>query len=86
VDGLAACARLAPRVLWSNAASLYAWIVAEIAHDPSVPAAVVAGAEAVMLRHHWPDGRRNPLHAPPRTAGERRRRVCCLRYLLPQLA
>lgn len=88
IDALAEHSRLSPRVYWSNAANYVEWLVTAIA--AKVPAASVADARAMLELRHRLDGRDNPLYRPVRydTAGEgtaprRRRRVCCVRYLIP---
>lgn len=86
---VAARSGLSPRVLWTNAANLFEAILRETEGWGLNPEAVAA-AEALVASPRWPDGRRNPFHAPVRYAegpgGERRwRRVCCVRYLLPHL-
>jgi ferric iron reductase protein FhuF len=79
---------LSPRLLWSNLAVYVEWIVGEIGKmDPAL------GREGLQLVEctHWPDGRPNPLHGLlNRHCGDdgvecTRRRVCCLRYLLPSV-
>lgn len=77
---------LSPRLLWSNLSVYVEWMVGEIGKmEPAL------GEEGRQLLHvqHWPDGRPNPLHGLlTRSCGDdgedfTRRRVCCLRYLLP---
>lgn len=78
---------LSPRLLWSNAGGYFEWTVRELAsRDPATEAA--AAGERFLQSRAWPDGWRNPLFEPVRYVdeeGERvcRRRICCLRYLLP---
>lgn len=81
-------AGLSPRLLWSNFAVYIEWIVREIGRmDPQ------RGQEGLALleNKHWPDGRPNPLYgllSLLRSDGPEaftRRRVCCLRYLLPDM-
>lgn len=84
----AAEARLAPRVLWANAASYFAWIVREAAGTPGLPAGAAAPGQAIVDASHAPDGSANPMHAPMRLvegpAGTQScRKVCCLLYRLP---
>lgn len=78
---------LSARVLWTNAANLFEAILRELDHVGIAPHAVAA-AHALVAEPRWPGGRRNPFHAPvryePGPGGEERwRRVCCVRYLLP---
>jgi ferric iron reductase protein FhuF len=87
VAALAAHSRLAPRVFWSNAANYVEWLVGAIASR--MPMANVADARAMLTCRHRPDGRENPFFQPVRyrTDGaatvRRQRRVCCVRYLVP---
>jgi ferric iron reductase protein FhuF len=82
IDGLAAQARLSPRVLWGNAAGYLHWVVEQL--DTS------AGADAVALIHSpaWPGGWKNALDEPMRYTDcpdgrQARRKVCCLLYRVP---
>ena len=85
--GQFARAGLSPRLLWSNLAVYLEWIVRELGDriDPRL------GEEGVALLQceRWPDGRPNPLLGLLGRTCEggadevTRRRVCCLRYLLP---
>jgi ferric iron reductase protein FhuF len=93
IAALSRHSRLSPRVFWSNAANYIEWLVEAIAVGN--PAADVADARAMLLARQRADGRDNPLYRPVRyrLEGEgaaavtrRRRRVCCVRYLLPDLA
>ncbi|MFC7608835.1 siderophore-iron reductase FhuF [Teichococcus aestuarii] len=85
----AAEARLAPRVLWANAASYFAWIVREAATAEGAPPGSAAPCRAVIEATHWPDGSANPLHEPMRLlegpeGRQHWRKVCCLLYRLPE--
>jgi len=85
---LAARSGLSPKVLWTNAGNLFEAILRELEGAGMAPGAVAAG-DRLIAAPRWPDGRRNPFHAPVRYAegpgGWRRwRRVCCVRYLLPE--
>ncbi|GEO37211.1 ferric iron reductase FhuF [Skermanella aerolata] len=82
IDGLAAQARLSPRVLWGNAAGYLHWVVEQL----DTP----AGTEADALIHSpsWPGGWKNALDEPMRytdcpDARQARRKVCCLLYRVP---
>ncbi|MFG1478728.1 siderophore-iron reductase FhuF [Xanthobacter sp. V4C-4] len=84
---LSARSGLSPKVLWTNAGNLFEAIVRELESAGGTPEAVAAG-DRLVAAPRWPDGRRNPFHAPVRyvegPGGERRwRRVCCVRNLLP---
>ncbi|CEJ15500.1 Ferric iron reductase protein FhuF [bacterium YEK0313] len=83
---LAAATGIAPRVLWSNVGNYveHALKRVEAATGPDWPG-VVQGYDLLASRRRG-DGRPNPLFEPV-TYGEggnaRRRRVCCIRYLIP---
>jgi ferric iron reductase protein FhuF len=90
VAALSGYSRLSPRVFWSNAANYVEWMVSAIASR--MPAARVDDARAMLELRQRVDGRDNPLYRPVRyrTEGEgraaitrRQRRVCCVRYLVP---
>jgi siderophore-iron reductase FhuF len=93
VERLAAAANLAPRVFWSNAATMFAWL----GERWSGAAETAAGArqlhDALLFPARWPDGAPNPFHrhidyvacaVPGYERGTRRRRLCCLRDRLGQ--
>lgn len=85
----AAETKLAPRVLWANAAGYFAWIVREAAQAEGAPPGIAAPGQTLVEATHWPDGSANPLHEPMRLVegpdGPRRcRKVCCLLYRLPE--
>lgn len=80
-------AGLSPRLLWTNLAVYLEWIIRELGGklDPRLAEEGLALLEC----ERWPDGRTNPLHGllgrMCENGGEEftRRRVCCLRYVLP---
>lgn len=90
IAAMAAHTGIAPRALWSNAGHYYAYLIGQLEALPDRPAGVAEGARLMTLRV-FGDGARNPLHRPIRevvdAAGEPRRvrRVCCVRYRLPEL-
>jgi ferric iron reductase protein FhuF len=79
---------LSPRLLWSNLAVYIDWIVRELGRQVDIELA--NEGKALLECECWPDGRANPLHGllgRSRTDnGEEftRRRICCLRYLIPE--
>lgn len=88
VESIAAHVRLAPRILWNNAAVYADWALRRMAEEPDRPRAAAMRALALVDAPTWPDGSSNPFHAPVRHArgpdGPRRiRRQCCLLYRLP---
>lgn len=84
IDFMSGHCRLSPRLLWCNAAGYLNWIVREL--DPGNDE-----AESLSLfAPRCPDGSANPLHGLiRREAGTEgcapltRRKVCCLRYMVP---
>lgn len=78
---------LSPRLLWSNLAVYIEWIVREL--GSRIDGDLAREGMALLDDAQWPDGRPNPLHGllGRSAAGDgaefTRRRVCCLRYLLP---
>ena len=83
--------RIAPRLLWANAAVRVSAALRIARQDPAVPSLRLLEAEALLARPCWNDGSVNPLHGmltPMEVDGDivLRRRVCCLRYLLPGIA
>lgn len=82
--------RIAPRLAWSNIGVRFA-SVAEMAEQQGLlSAAARADIEAVLEQSCWSDGSPNPIcgvyGTPCGGDAGRRRRVCCLRYLLPDMA
>ncbi len=81
---VAARSGLSPRVLWTNAANLFEAILRETEGWGLNPEAVAA-AEALVASPRWPDGRRNPFHAPVRYAEGTGRRAALAPGLLRAL-
>ena len=76
------------RLLWTNAAAIFEWTLQQVeeAGMPS-PAALEEG-RALLRQRNGGNGRPNPLCGAVRYPLEqglpvRRRKICCLRYLLP---
>jgi ferric iron reductase protein FhuF len=89
IRSLAAASGVSRKVLWSNAGNMFDFITRRIerAIDPRPP---VSDALGLMASRRLPDGRPNPLFDPVRYqdrsgSSERLRRVCCIRYLIPDL-
>ncbi len=93
IAALAGHAGLAPKLLWSNVAGYFEWIVQEMhrrRHEPALAARVAAIDEAVAFfeRPTLPSGARNPLLKAVRYVEEggdgwcAGRRICCLRNML----
>lgn len=91
IDALAAYSGAAPRVFWSNAGNYFEYFTGTLAEHPMALPGAADEARDLLERRHTPDGRRNPLYRPVRylaTGGNtpcRVRRLCCLRYRLPEL-
>jgi ferric iron reductase protein FhuF len=88
VESLSAHVRLAPRILWNNAAVYADWALRRMAGEPGMSGAAAMRALALLETPALPDGGANPFHAPVRhvqgPAGPLRlRRQCCLLYRLP---
>lgn len=79
---------LSPRLVWSNLAVYIEWIARAL--GDRIDADLANEGLSLLDCAIWPDGRRNPLHGLVyRSSVEpdafTRRRVCCLRYLLPDM-
>ncbi|KXS38203.1 MAG: ferric iron reductase protein FhuF [Halomonadaceae bacterium T82-2] len=87
---MAAHGGLAPRTLWSNAGHYYAYLIDQLRGQAWAAPGLGLG-EALMARRVFADGARNPLHRPVRQVRDAdgtchtRRRLCCVRYRLPEL-
>jgi ferric iron reductase protein FhuF len=89
ITALAAVSSVSRKVLWSNAGNMFDFITRRVERAIG-PRAPVGEALALMASRRLPDGRPNPLFDPVRyhdraTGTERLRRVCCIRYLIPDL-
>ncbi|WP_342358572.1 siderophore-iron reductase FhuF [Terrarubrum flagellatum] len=78
------------RLLWCNAAAIFEWTLRELREIDAPPAALQAGQDC-LERRAGARGERNPMFAQVRYPIEngapvRRRKLCCLRYLLPGVA
>ena len=86
IRAVRATSGLPEKVLWSNAGNIAENVLRECegALGPDHPG-VTQGA-ALLAARLRPDGGRNPFFEPIRyVGGERRRRVCCLRYPIETL-
>jgi ferric iron reductase protein FhuF len=83
---LAAHARLAPRLLWNNAAVYADWALRRLATHADAPPEAARRALELVERPDWPGGGPNPFHAPVLHGadGAAVRRQCCLLYRLPE--
>ncbi|OHV07649.1 siderophore-iron reductase FhuF [Kushneria phosphatilytica] len=88
---LARQVRLSPRVLWSNAAGYFEFVVGALEELDDISEWQLSGAREVLQRRWLPDRQRNPFYQPVEyidtvnESGEptvwRCRRMCCMRYL-----
>lgn len=90
IANFAAQFRVSPRLLWANAAAIFEWTLQQLPAE-LVDAQALAAARRRLERPLEPDGRRNPMFEAvryPVEQGEpvRRRKLCCLRYLLAGVA
>jgi ferric iron reductase protein FhuF len=90
ISQLSAQFRVSPRLLWANAAAIFEWTLQQMPAGLADPQ-VLAAARQRMERRLEPSGQRNPMYDAVRYPVEhgepvRRRRVCCLRYLLAGVA
>lgn len=88
LDPLIGCvarrARLAPRVLWSNALRRMDAIFRRAGAFSPRPELLAADRALLIANPSWPDGRDNPLyHAPEKAAASGAHRNCCLYHRLP---
>lgn len=76
-----------PRLLWSNAAVVFEWALSQAETGPIFDSHSLTEGWCLLNTRLNAEGLVNPLHEPVRYVTEdgmcvRRRRVCCLRYLL----
>ena len=89
IAALSAAGGVSKRVLWSNAGNVFD-IAARRAAAVIGTTAAIADALYLLEQRRLADGRVNPLHLPVRyretpEGTDRRRRVCCIRYLIGRL-
>jgi ferric iron reductase protein FhuF len=79
------------KLLWNNAAVSLAWAVQQCAGNPRVEREGLLAAQALLTTALTPAGLRNPLDGALRPSALApmegcQRKICCLRYLLPDMA
>lgn len=91
IEAMSSVSGASRNVFWSNAGNAVEYLVGEMARHPAITPAILQQAYAFFECHRFADGQRNPLFRPVRYdlpgdegPAERRRRVCCIRYLLPE--
>lgn len=90
VTQLAGQFRVSPRLLWANAAAIFEWTLQQMPVELA-DARALAAARLRLERRLEPSGQRNPMCDAVRYPMEqgdpvRRRKLCCLRYLLADVA
>lgn len=91
IELLSTLSGASPWVFWSNAGNFFEYYVKVIEQHPMASASPFGEAVMLLDSRHYPDGRRNPLFRPVRYLESRHdevrrvRKLCCLRYLLPEL-
>ncbi|MGV8938560.1 MAG: siderophore-iron reductase FhuF [Allorhizobium sp.] len=89
IDAIARVSGLSRKVLWSNAGNIFENVVGYC--EKSAPAnSGIRQARAFLAARRLAGGEANPLFEPVRYAEldgarVRKRRVCCIRYLMPSL-
>lgn len=91
IDGLNRQVKVSRKVLWSNAANYFEWLINTMAKLP-LPAPMLQPGRALIDTERQQDGSRNPMFQPVRYVERpsgpsplRQRRHCCIRYKLPDL-
>lgn len=92
ITALADYSGASPKVFWSNAGNVFEHFTEALKTHPLANSRSVEPARELLASRYLLDGRRNPLFQPVNylitTTGEgrdRRRRLCCIRYLIPEL-
>ncbi len=92
IEGWCRQVKVSRRVLWSNAANYFEWLIRTL-ESAKIPQAVLADGQQLIDASHYPSGWPNPMASPVRyvergdgAAPLRQRRHCCIRYRLPDLA
>ena len=93
-QAMASQVKLSPKVLWSNAGNYFENLLNLMA-KAGMPAERLAPGRLLLETKTRPDGTRNPLFQPVQylpindehgqASLRRERKVCCVRYLLPEL-
>lgn len=93
-QAMASQVKLSPKVLWSNAGNYFENLLNLMA-KAGMPAERLAPGRLLLESRTRPDGTRNPLFQPVQYLPvndehgqptlRRERKVCCVRYLLPEL-
>lgn len=91
IAALATVSGTSPRVFWSNAGNYFEYFADSFERHPLAIPGGSREARRLLESRRYPDGRHNPLYRPVNYIDEgealcrRVRRLCCLRYLVPEL-
>ncbi|SHF55465.1 ferric iron reductase protein FhuF [Modicisalibacter ilicicola DSM 19980] len=91
IEALSMLSGASPRVFWSNAGNVFENILNQLEQHPDADPGATEPARHLLERSCLTDGRRNPLYRPVRYVTQpdgttsRQRRLCCIRYLIPEL-
>ena len=86
IEAISLSGKVSPKLLWNNHAVYAEWAIREFGIDNT---ALQAEALELLSCESWPDGWKNPMagqlrrEIDPDGACFTRRKVCCVRYLLP---
>lgn len=88
IGHLAAQFKVSPRMLWTNAADIFEWTIQQAATMGHAHPEALSEARALLDRKIGASGSPNPMFGLVRYPKEdgranRKRKICCLRYLLP---
>ncbi|MGC3874967.1 siderophore-iron reductase FhuF [Halomonas sp. GXIMD04776] len=92
VDTLAGVSGASPRVFWSNAGNTFEQCLNQIEQHPTAWPDMTDDARHFLTQPRLKDERRNPFYLPvryrerPDGSTKRVRRLCCIRYLVPELS
>ncbi|WP_304526158.1 siderophore-iron reductase FhuF [Halomonas sp. I5-271120] len=97
IGRLAALSGASAKVFWSNAGNTLEYFLNAVEAHPMATPGIAEEGHRLLASRTTANGRRNPLYQPVRyfqpecqgeadaSATQRVRRLCCLRYLLPEL-
>ncbi|MGB8712267.1 MAG: siderophore-iron reductase FhuF [Onishia taeanensis] len=98
IGRLAALSGASAKVFWSNAGNTLEYFLNAVEAHPMATPGIAEEGHRLLASRTTANGRRNPLYQPVRyfqpecqgeadaSATQRVRRLCCLRYLLPELS
>jgi len=86
IEAMAATGKVSPKLLWNNLAVYADWAIREFGASDEV---LRHAAHELITCQAWPDGWKNPMAGQLRRETDSdgacftRRKICCLRYLVP---